>query len=199
MNILQTLFDFMNSLTNDYGITIILITVLFNLVLLPLTIKQRKSMKLMEGLTKKTNELKKKYKNDEEKLNKEMQKLYTENSKSFLGILLLFIQMPAFIAMYRLFTNNVTSVSSIVFPWLSSLSVPDPYFILPLIYIIIQVMPNILASINIIKNAKIPKISPKIIIVPAIMAVLLVSNMPAALGIYFITSAFIQSTQKVLL
>jgi len=189
----------MNSLTNDYGITIILITVLFNLVLLPLTIKQRKSMKLMEGLTKKTNELKKKYKNDEEKLNKEMQKLYTENSKSFLGILLLFIQMPAFIAMYRLFTNNVTSVSSIVFPWLSSLSVPDPYFILPLIYIIIQVMPNILASINIIKNAKIPKISPKIIIVPAIMAVLLVSNMPAALGIYFITSAFIQSTQKVLL
>lgn len=199
MNILQTLFDTMNSFTNDYGITIILVTVLFNLVLLPLTIKQRKSMKLMEGLTEKTNELKKKYKNDEEKLNKEVQKLYAENSKSFLGILLLFIQMPAFIAMYRLFTNNVTSVSTVLFPWLNSLSVPDPYFILPLIYILVQVFPNILSSINIIKNTKVPKISKQIIIVPAIMAILLVSNMPSALGIYFVTSAFIQSTQKILL
>jgi len=199
LNILQTLFDTMNSFTNDYGITIILVTVLFNLVLLPLTIKQRKSMKLMEGLTEKTNKLKKKYKNDEEKLNKEVQKLYAENSKSFLGILLLFIQMPAFIAMYRLFTNNVTSVSTVLFPWLSSLSVPDPYFILPLIYILVQIFPNILASINIIKNTKVPKISKQIIIVPAIMAILLVSNMPSALGIYFVTSAFIQSTQKILL
>ncbi|WP_130806046.1 YidC/Oxa1 family membrane protein insertase [Senegalia massiliensis] len=199
MNILQTLFDTMNSFTNDYGITIILVTVLFNLVLLPLTIKQRKSMKLMEGLTEKTNELKKKYKNDEEKLNKEVQKLYAENSKSFLGILLFFIQMPAFIAMYRLFTNNVTSVSTVLFPWLNSLSVPDPYFILPLIYILVQVFPNILSSINIIKNTKVPKISKQIIIVPAIMAILLVSNMPSALGIYFVTSAFIQSTQKILL
>ncbi|MBS4539379.1 membrane protein insertase YidC [Clostridium sp. D2Q-11] len=199
MNLLQILFDNMNSLTNDYGLTIILITMLFNVVLLPLTIKQKKSMKSMQGLTEKTNVIKEKYKNNESKMNEELQALYAKNSKSFLGILLMFIQMPAFIVMYRLFTNNITSVSTNIFPWLTSLSVPDPYFILPILYVLVQIMPNILVSMSIIKTTEVPKISKQLVIVPTIMAVLLVSNVPSALGIYFVTSSFIQSTQRLFL
>ena len=50
---------------------------------------------------------------------------------------------------------------------------------------------------SILKTAKVTKISKQVVIVPTIMAILLVSNMPAAMGIYFITSSLIQSTQRI--
>ena len=199
MNLLQILFNNINSLTNDYGITIISLTILFNVILLPLTIKQQKSMKSMQALTEKANTIKEKYKNDKDKMNEELQLLYANNSKSFLGILLMFVQMPAFIVMYKLFTKNITSVSTIIFPWLTSLSVPDPYFILPVLYVLVQIIPNILVSLSILKSTNIPKISKQVIIIPAVMAVILVSNVPSAMGIYFVTSSLIQSTQKIFL
>lgn len=199
MNSLQMLFDNINSLTNDYGLTIISITILFNVILLPLTIKQKKSMQSMQDLSEKTNIIREKYKNNKAKMNEEIQKLYSDNPKSFLSILLVFIQMPAFIVMYRLFTKNITSVSTVIFPWLTSLSAPDPYFILPILYVLVQILPNILVSISILKTTKIPKISKQVVILPAIMAILLVSKTPSALGIYFVTSSLIQSTQRLFL
>ncbi|WP_051569278.1 YidC/Oxa1 family membrane protein insertase [Alkaliphilus transvaalensis] len=199
MNLLQTLFNSINGLTNDYGITIVSLTILFNVILLPLNIKQKKSMNLMQNLSEEANIIKQKYKNNKAKMDEEIQQLYSSNAKSYLGILLMFIQMPAAIVMYRFFTKNITSVSTVIFPWLTSLSVPDPYFILPILYVLVQIVPNLLVSMSILKTTKIPRLSKQVLITPTIMAVLLVSNIPSAIGIYLLTTSLVQSTQRIFL
>ncbi|WP_432404061.1 YidC/Oxa1 family membrane protein insertase [Wukongibacter sp. M2B1] len=196
-NIFQLIIDNINSVTNDYGLTIILVTLLINLLMLPLTIKQRKSMKSMQNLTNKVNDIKEKYRNDENRMNEEVQKLYQSNSKSFLGCMTIFIQMPIFIVLYRLFTNNIVDTTTRILPWVTSLTLPDPYYILPVVYVLIQLIPSILVHFQLIKNTNISKLSKQTVILPIVMALLLVAKMPSALGIYFITSAFIQSIQQI--
>lgn len=196
-NIFQLIIDNINSVTNDYGLTIILVTLLINLLMLPLTIKQRKSMKSMQNLTNKVNDIKEKYRNDENRMNEEVQKLYQSNSKSFLGCMTIFIQMPIFIVLYRLFTNNIVDTTTRILPWVTSLTLPDPYYILPVVYVLIQLIPSILVHFQLIKNTNISKLSKQTVVLPIVMALLLVAKMPSALGIYFITSAFIQSIQQI--
>ncbi len=198
-NLLQSLFNFMNAITNDYGITIIIVTFIINIVLLPLVIKQRKSMKDMQALNNKVNEIKEKYKNNERKMNEELQGVYQNSSKSLLGIVLLLVQAPIFMTMHKLFTRNIVNTTTRIMPWISSLSLPDPYFVLPIIYVLVQLMPSILGYFNLVKSKSIPKLSIQTAILPLVMALLLVAKMPAAIGIYFITYSFIQGIQQITL
>ena len=197
-NLFQTVIDTVNNLTHDYGLTIVLITIAINLLLLPLTIKQQKSMNSIKDLSEKANKIKEKYKKDEVKMNDELQKLYQTNTSSYAGCLIIFLQLPIFIVMYRLFTKNIVDTSTKLLPWVSSLTLPDPYFILPILYIIVQLLPNILAQLNILKNVNIAKLSVQTVVIPVVMSLLLVAKMPSAMGIYLITSAVIRSLQQLI-
>jgi YidC/Oxa1 family membrane protein insertase len=85
-----------------YGIAIILLTVIVRLLLLPLTIKQTRSMREMQLIAPEVSKLRTKYKNDRQKLNEETMKLYKEhNVNPFGGCLPLLLQFPVFIALYR--------------------------------------------------------------------------------------------------
>lgn len=86
----------------SYAIAIVLLTVAVRLLLLPLTIKQTKSMMDMQRLQPKLRELQEKYKNDKEKMQQEMMKLYQEHKVNpFGGCLPLLLQLPIFIALFR--------------------------------------------------------------------------------------------------
>lgn len=85
----------------NYGLSIILLTVVVKTILLPLTIKQYRSTAGMSKIQPLMQELQKKYKNDPEKLNQEMVKLYKEyNVNPASGCLPLFIQMPILFSLY---------------------------------------------------------------------------------------------------
>lgn len=85
-----------------YGLTIILLTVIVRLLLLPLTIKQTRSMREMQLIQPEVKKLQAKYKGNRQKLNEEMMKLYKEhNVNPFGGCLPLLAQFPVFIALYR--------------------------------------------------------------------------------------------------
>jgi YidC/Oxa1 family membrane protein insertase len=85
----------------QYGVALILLTVLIRLVLFPLGIKQIRSMYAMQAIQPKMKALQQKYKNDRTKLNEEMMKLYQEHGVNPLGgCLPMLIQMPVFIAMF---------------------------------------------------------------------------------------------------
>lgn len=85
-----------------YGLTIILLTVIVRLLLLPLTIKQTRSMREMQLVQPEVKKLQAKYKGNRQKLNEEMMKLYKEhNVNPFGGCLPLLMQFPVFIALYR--------------------------------------------------------------------------------------------------
>lgn len=87
---------------HDYGVAIVLLTIAMRIVLLPLTFKQTKSAYEMQRIQPKIKELQAKYKDNKEKLQEETLKFYQENKVNpFGGCLPLIIQMPIFIALFR--------------------------------------------------------------------------------------------------
>ncbi|MGH2747588.1 MAG: YidC/Oxa1 family membrane protein insertase [Actinomycetota bacterium] len=90
------------SIIPSYGLAIILLTVAVRLVLLPLSIKQTRSMREMQRIQPEVKKLQQKHKGDRQKLNEEMMKLYKEHGVNpFGGCLPLLLQLPVFIALYR--------------------------------------------------------------------------------------------------
>lgn len=98
----QFLYFIYNTLAfHKYGLAIIIFTVVVKLVLLPLTLKQYKSTTKMQAIQPQIQEIQKRYKNDKEKLNQEMMKVYQENSVNPAGgCLPLLVQMPILISLY---------------------------------------------------------------------------------------------------
>ncbi len=94
--------QYLHDITGDYGVAIILLTVFIRLLMVPLTVKQTRSMYELQRIQPKIKELQKKYKNDKEKLQEETLKFYQENKVNpFGGCLPLLLQMPVFIALYQ--------------------------------------------------------------------------------------------------
>lgn len=97
------------NLVSNYGLAIILFTVIIKLILLPLNIKSQKAMKKQQKIQPVIAELQQKYANDQEKLQKEMMKIYKENNISMTGgCLPLLIQMPILIGLYRVIQRPIT-------------------------------------------------------------------------------------------
>lgn len=116
----------------SYGIAIIVLTILIKILLLPLAIKQIRSMKGMQEIQPKVQALQKKYKNDRAKMTAEMQKLYKENNVSPLaGCLPLLIQMPFLVSIYYALQGFPYDPAHESFLWLESLANPDGTYILP--------------------------------------------------------------------
>lgn len=98
-------------LLSAYSLTIILTTVILKLIILPLTLKQTKSMKEMNDLQPKLKELQEKYKNDLEQLNKKTIELYKEHNANPLGgFLPLLLQFPIIIGFYNVIRDPLTFV-----------------------------------------------------------------------------------------
>ena len=99
--------SFFYDLIPNYGVAIILLTAAVRLVMLPLTIKQTRSMQEMQKLQPQIKALQTKYKGgDRQKLNEEMMKLYKEHKVNPLGgCLPLVLQLPVFLALYRVFAG----------------------------------------------------------------------------------------------
>ena len=120
----------------SYGLAIIFLTVLIKMVLFPLTKKQMVSMAVMKKLQPKVKEIQDKWKErDPKKMSDMIMALYKENNANPLaGCLPLLIQMPILIALYRaLFKFDYINPDHAGFFWIVSLSVPDPYYLLPLL------------------------------------------------------------------
>lgn len=98
----------------SFGVSIIVYTIILKLLLMPLSIKGQKSTLRMTELTPKVDAIKRRYKNDKEKQNEEIQKLYKENKVGCAsGCLPTLIQLPLLIAMYRVLSQPLTYIMGI--------------------------------------------------------------------------------------
>jgi len=96
------LIDFIYRVVKNYGLAIIIFTVIIKLLLLPLNIKSQKAMKKQQKIQPILAELQKKYANDQQKLQQEMMKLYKDNDVSMMGgCLPMLLQFPILIGLYR--------------------------------------------------------------------------------------------------
>ncbi len=126
--------NFIYNIIPNYGIAIILLSILIKLILHPLTSKGLKSMQKMKEIQPKMNKLREKYKEDKEKLNQKMMELYQKEGVNPVGgCLPLLLQMPIFIALYRTLQYSIELRGAGFFLWITDLSAHDPYYVLPVI------------------------------------------------------------------
>lgn len=110
------LMNFIYSIVENYGIAIIIFTILTKLILLPLTLKQQKSLEGAQKIQGKMQELQKKYANDQQKFMEEYQKLLKENNMSMMssmgcsGCLLNLIQLPILLGMFYMMVSPLTHI-----------------------------------------------------------------------------------------
>jgi YidC/Oxa1 family membrane protein insertase len=116
-------------LVGNYGVAIIIVTILIKIALAPLTAKSYKSMKQMQKLQPRMATLREKYKDDRENLNKEMMQLYkTYKVNPLGGCLPMLLQIPFFIAFYRVLDYALELRGAPFMLWIQDLSAPDRLF-----------------------------------------------------------------------
>lgn len=116
----KPLFNFLVLLYNyvpghDFGVAIILLTVIIRIILYPLAAKSLKSQKKLQELQPIVQEIQKKYKDDKEKLAKETLEVYRkEKINPFSGFFLALVQLPVLIALYRIFWQGFKDVPGLI-------------------------------------------------------------------------------------
>ena len=122
-NILSWLFD----VTGNFGVAIICLTIIVRLILFPVANKQFASMAAMRAIQPKQKALQEKYKDDKQKQQQEMMKLFKEEKVNPLaGCLPIFLQIPIFYALYKLLMLSIDMRHQPFALWIKDLSAPDP-------------------------------------------------------------------------
>ena len=131
--ILKVLLEVFYFLVPNYGVAIILLTILTKVILIPLSKKGTESTAKMSALQPKLQELQTKYKDDPETLNTAMAKLYKEEGINPMGSCLpMLIQFPIFIGLYGLLNKDFSLRGAMFIPgWITDLSIPETVFTLP--------------------------------------------------------------------
>jgi YidC/Oxa1 family membrane protein insertase len=119
---------------SNWGVSIILLTVIVKLILFPLSAASYRSMARMRKLTPKMTALRERYGDDKQAMSQEMMKLYQKEKVNPMGgCLPMLLQMPIFIALYWVLLESVEIRHAPFFGWIQDLSAKDPWFVLPLI------------------------------------------------------------------
>ena len=127
------LINTINALVMNYGVAIIIMTILLRLLMWPLTRKSYTSMAAMQKMQPEMQRIQKLYANDKARMQMEIMKLYqTHKTSPMSGCLPMLIQIPIFFALYKALLISV-QMRNAHFLWISDLAAMDPYFILPIL------------------------------------------------------------------
>ena len=174
----------------NFGVSIIIVTILIKIMLLPLTLKQDKSTKEMKKLQPELEKIKEKYANDKQMLNIKTMELYKEHKVNPLGgCLPLLLQLPILFALFGVLRNGIIPKDS-SFLWLK-LSVPDPFYVLPVLNGAVSFFQQKLmgsADSN-------PQMKNMMYIFP-IMMIMFSLKMPSGLQLYWLTSSILAVVQQ---
>ena len=174
----------------NFGVSIIIVTILIKIALLPLTLKQDKSMKEMKKLQPEIDKIKEKYANDKQMLNIKTMELYKEHKVNPLGgCLPLLLQLPILFALFGVLRSGIIPADS-SFLWLK-LTDKDPYYILPILNGAVSFFQQKLmgsADSN-------PQMKNMMYIFP-IMMIFISYRMPSGLQVYWLTSSILAVVQQ---
>jgi len=178
-HVLVYLYDY----TQNYGIAIILLTCGIKLLFVPLQYKSYKSMQGMQKIQPKVQALQAKFKDDRERLNRELIKLYKEHKVNPVGgCLPMLLQMPAFISLFNILYMTVDLRRAPFMLWVTDLSVPDPYYVLPILMGVSMVIQQ-----KIMPTTMDPTQAKMMLILPVFLTFLFLT-FPAGLVLYWLTN-----------
>ncbi len=205
--------EVLHKVFRNYGLTIIILTALINLLLFPLTRVSYMSMKRMQLIQPHMTKLKVQHKKSPEKLNKEMMELYKKHKVNpFGGCLPMILQTPVFIALYVALSKSVILINS-KFLWIKDLSSPDRLplpFSLPFIGNEIHVLPLVMAAAMFFQQ-KLTQVKTEgqdptmetqqkmMTVMMPVMFGFIFYAMPSALVIYWLTNTLIMASYQLYL
>ena len=191
--VLLPLFNFLHLFIPNYGFVIVVFSLIIKIVVYPLTKQSYQSMKKMQLLQPKIAEIKEKYKDDQQKLNKETMKLYqTYGVNPAGGCLPMLLQMPIFVALWGLFRTAIELRQQPFILWIKDLSQPDVIynlgFKLPLFGIQeisgLALLMGITTFIQQKMTMKDPKQKAMVYVMPIFLTILFMS-FPSGLNLYY--------------
>ncbi|MFZ8932888.1 MAG: membrane protein insertase YidC [Bacteriovoracaceae bacterium] len=171
----------------NYGIAIILLTILIRMITFPLQYKSFKSMKKMQTLQPELAKLKEKHKDNPQKMQKETMELFKRAGANPLGgCLPLILQMPIFFAFYKVLYEAVELVGAPFYIWIHDLSQKDPYYILPVLMAISMVVQQ-----KVTPTTTTDPTQKKIMMIMPVVFGFIMKDLPSGLVLYiFISTVF---------
>lgn len=202
--VLMPLFNFLHLFIANWGIVIIVFSIIIKIALHPLTKKQMDSMRKMSKLTPMMNEIRDKYPDDPQKVNSEMMKLYRDYGINPAGgCLPLLLQMPILYALYNVFASTIQLRQSSFFGWINDLSIPDSIMRLPFtlpLFGINQISGLALGMcITMFIQQKQAVTDPRqkaMIYMMPIMMMLIFNNLPSGLNLYYFVFNLLSIAQQ---
>lgn len=184
----------------NWGLAIILLTFLIKLILLPITHKSLKSMRQMQAemavLKPQMDEINERYKDKADVKQQKLMELYQQNGinplKQMSGCLPMFLQMPIWIALYRMISESVELYRAPFYLWLNDLSAQDPYYILPALLGASMFLQQLVTPQPGVDNAQAKMMR---WMMPAMFLVIMI-NMPAGLVLYIFANTLLTIVQQ---
>ncbi len=185
--------------TNNYGIDIIILTILIKILFIPLTHKSMKSMKRMQDIQPQLAKLKEKYKDDKNALNKATMELFREQKVNPLGSCWpMFLQIPVFIALYQAlsYAIELRQAPFVCFPsiflCINDLAAPDPYYVTPILMGATMVLQQWMTP-----SAGDPMQKKMMLLMPVVFTYMFLS-FPSGLVLYWLVSNILSIAQQVI-
>ncbi len=179
-------------ITKNYGIAIILLTIVVRALLFYPSLKSATAMEEMKKLQPQLTALREKYKKDSARLNQEMMKLYKEHKVNPLGgCLPMLLQLPFFVALYNVLSVSIElRQSPFISFWIKDLSVYDPYYILPVLMGVSMIFTMKMTSTSVDPQQQ------KIMMFANIAFIFLFAWLPAGLLLYIALSNVLSIAQQ---
>lgn len=195
--------NYSNKVTHNYGIDIILLTILIKIIFYPLTAKSSKSMKNMQKLQPQIQKLREKFKDDKQRLNQEMMGLYKQQGVNPMGgCLPMIIQIPVFFALYKALSSAIELRHAPFMLWINDLSAPEDLFSFTVMgYALpIRILPLIMGVTQVIQQKMTPTsvdpLQEKMMLFMPIFFTFLFWGFPAGLVLYWLVNNVISIGQQ---
>lgn len=184
--------QFFYTILPNYGISIIILTILMRLLTFPLQYKSFKSMKKMQDIQPELTKIREKFKSDPQKMQQETMALFKKAGANPLGgCLPLLLQMPIFFAFYRVLYSSVELVDAPFYFWIVDLSQKDPYYVLPILMALAMFFHQKLTP----STTADPTQKKIMMFMPLIFAVFM-KDFPAGLTLYIFVSTVVAMLQQ---
>lgn len=210
--VLLSVLRFFHKVTHSWGLSIILMTLLVNILLFPLTLKSFSSMHQMKKVQPHVQKLKEMHKDNPQKMNKEMMELYKKyNVNPLGGCLPMLLQMPIFIALYQGLMRSI-ELKGTSFLWIKDLSRPDAVHIpvtLPFVGDSINILPLLMVGMMAVQQKISQGMTPAtgdqasqqkmmMLMMPLLFGFIFY-NMPAGLVLYWLTNTILMTSEQALI
>lgn len=178
--------------THNYGVAIILVTIILKILFYPLTRAAAVSMKRMQKLNPEMQRIRERYKDDKARQQQELMQFMAKNKVNpAKGCLPILPQIPVFIAFYNVLSHAIELRHSAFFGWIQDLSVADPYYIMPILLGV-----GMFVQQKLTPNPSMDKSQERIMLMMPVIFTVMMLSLPAGLVLYMITNTVVSIGQQ---